>query len=124
MKTDTLHEFIALAKSFHEDDYVMKKAFHSKGRAVLRSIAGEIDLQKGTYEIRSNLGGPAVSGEVTLHGENIYIQFSVSCAGNSFMYRRCNGLKDYTGGRNHWMPYDELENFSAACEVFHHLERG
>jgi hypothetical protein len=91
------------------------------GRRVLRAIAAELGLQSGTFDIRSNLGGTAVAGEITLHGEHIYIQFS---EGDSFMYRSCEGRKDYTGGANHWMLYDDLLDLPRACETFRLIARG
>jgi hypothetical protein len=98
-----------------------KLDFHRLGKRVLRAITAELGLQSGTFDIRSNLGGPAVSGEVTLHGEHIYISFS---EGDSFMYRSCNGRKDYTSGANHWMLWDDLLDLPRACETFKLIARG
>ena len=127
---NTIKSFIRLAKSDvtrgegdpnHENSHSYAKlAFHSKGRAILRSIAKEMGLQSGTYDIHSNLGGVAVSGEVTLHGEHIYISFS---EGDSFLYRSCNGRKDYTGWSNYWMEYDSLNDLSTACGIFRRVAR-
>ena len=126
--SNTLKEFIRLAKTDvargegspdHENPHSYAKlAFHSKGRAVLRRIAKEMGLQSGTYDIRSNLGGVGVSGEVTLHGEHIYICFSADSATHQFMYRSCNGRKDYTGGSNNWMSWEGLNNLPTACGIF------
>jgi hypothetical protein len=101
-----------------------KLAFHSKGRAVLRAVAKELGLQSGSYDIRSNLGGVGVSGEITLHGESIYISFSQSCCGDVFMYRSCKGRKDCTGGANHWMQWEALYDLPAACEKFKAVMNG
>jgi hypothetical protein len=96
-----------------------KQDFHRTGRRVLKAIATQMGLPEGSYDIRSNLGGIAVSGEITLHGENIYIKFSQSTMdGNQFFYRKCNGRKDYSGERNHWMKYEDLLNFNNAIEQF------
>lgn len=126
-----LRDFTRLAKTDvasgdgdpnHENPHSYTKlAYHRMGRRVLRAIAAELGLQSGTFDIRSNLGGTAVAGEITLHGEHIYIQFS---EGDSFMYRSCEGRKDYTGGANHWMLYDDLLDLPRACETFRLIARG
>jgi hypothetical protein len=99
-----------------------KKVFHRRARAVCRDIAEALKLTKDNYEIRSNLGGIAVSGEVTLHGDAIYIQFSQGAISREFgdiMYRRVANRKDYTGGKNHWMRVERLvEDFDSAIEDF------
>src|SRR5262245_57277995 len=89
-----------------------KARFHSMGRARLQLLAKELGLPKGSFEIRSNQGGIAVSGEVTLHHEKVYVQIAQSCLGNSvgILSRKCNGRKDYTGGRNHWLPLERLDH--------------
>lgn len=89
-----------------------KDAFHRAGKKFLRELAAEIGLNKGEFDIRSNMGGIAVSGEITLHGESIYVQLSESCMhrGTSIMYRTCNGRKDYSGGTNRWMKISDLQD--------------
>ena len=124
-----LRDFIRLAKGGdvtvgegdpnHENPHSYTKLkFHRMGKRVLKAVAEEMGLQSGSFDIRSNLGGVAVSGEIMLHGESIYIVFSQGCMGNSFMYRQCNGRKDYTGMANHWMDYDNLADLFAACQEF------
>jgi hypothetical protein len=88
-----------------------KALFHRQGKAICQLIADDLNLPDGSYDIRSNPGGIAVSGEITLHGENIYIQFSQSPFSKGFMYRTCNGRKDYTGGPNKWMAWEDLKDF-------------
>lgn len=92
-----------------------KDTLHKAGRSWLRYVAMNIGLMPGTYDIRSNKGGIAVSGEVTLHGENIYVQLSESCLhrGVSVMYRTCNGRKDYTGGRNNFQKLGDLADLDS-----------
>jgi hypothetical protein len=131
MNTKLIKDFVRLAHSDltssslpgPDQEYASsyaKAEFHSKGKQVLRAIAKEMGLESGTYDVRSNLGGVAVSGEVALHGEHIYIQFSQSCAGlqDRFMYRACEGRKDYCGRKNHWMLWEDLYDLPRACEVF------
>ena len=87
-----------------------KRQFASQGKKVLKAIAESMGLAKGTYDIRWNPGGIAVSGDIVLHGESIYVDLSQTFAGPDcgFMYRSCKGRKDYTGGVNHWANWDQL----------------
>ena len=89
-----------------------KDAFHRAGKKFFRDLASAIGLQKGSFDVRSNLGGIAVSGEVTLHGESIYVQLSESCMhrGCSILYRTCRGRKDFTGGQNRWLRASDMHN--------------
>jgi len=88
-----------------------KHAFHAAGRRFLKELARALHLPMGSFEVRSNLAGIAVSGEVTLHGERLYVQLSESAVCNpgiSALYRSCKGRHDYTGGANHFVRMDEL----------------
>lgn len=89
-----------------------KDALHRAGKKFLRELASEIGLAKGEFDIRSNTGGIAVSGEITLHGESVYIQIGESCMhrGSTIMYRTCEGRKDYCGGQNHFARMSDLAN--------------
>jgi hypothetical protein len=87
-----------------------KETFHRTGKAWLRQLAKQLGMAPSTFGIRSNLGGIAVSGEVTLHAETLYVQLSESCLrpGISAMYRSCMGRKDYSGGANHFADLKDL----------------
>lgn len=124
---------IALSKLQGVDAYsdagaARKDTLHKAGRSWLRYVAASLGLEPGTYDIRSNMGGIAVSGEVTLHGEGIYVQLSESCLhpGISVMYRTCNGRKDYTGGSNNFQRFRDLvtsenmERFLSQCRRMVH----
>ena len=90
--------------SYNEEN---KAFFHRVSEQLLRKLAKALGLPKGTYSIRHNQGGIAVSGEITLHGESIYVQLEQSCLGAShgFMARTCKGRQDYSGGSNEWFDY-------------------
>lgn len=105
------------------DGEMKKRKMHSAGRAFLKRLADDLGLAKGAYDIRSNQGGIAVSGEVTLHGEQIYVQLAEyygSRGGVSILYRSCNGRKDYCGGRNNSIRMTDVAvnypAFVAACK--------
>lgn len=93
-------------------DAAQKRAFHAAARSRLRKLAGELEFPKGSFDLRSNLGGIAVSGEITLHHEGVYIQVSQPATGadGGILIRRCQGRRDYTGGRNHLAPLRLLDD--------------
>jgi len=91
-------------------DGAQKKLFHAKGRAALSALARELRLPSDSYTIRICEGGVAVSGEIILHDERIYIQISQPATGadSGVLIRSCNGRRDYEGGRNHFAPLSLL----------------
>ena len=48
-------------------DDAQKHIFHSTGRKRLKALAAALGFEPDSFEVRSNQGGIAVSGEVTLH---------------------------------------------------------
>jgi hypothetical protein len=87
-----------------------KTAFHAKARAALESLARHLHWPDSSYDLRSNRAGPAVSGEIILHGGRLYVQVSQSCMGPRFgvLFRSCQGSHDYTGGVNNFAPLELL----------------
>jgi hypothetical protein len=87
-----------------------KRLFHSHARSQLRCLATALGLEPGTYDLRSNQGGIAVSGEITLHGDHLYVQVSQSAMGyhSGILFRTCEGRKDYVGGPNNFASLDLL----------------
>jgi len=76
---------------YTDETHAQKVNAHRLAREVLKKLARDyLMLPVQEYSIRSNMGGPAVSGEV--------------------LYRRCNGMKDYSGGRNHFAPIERLDD--------------
>ena len=53
----------------YQQDGVRKTRFHQISRKILRNLAQDLNLPKNSFDIRSNMAGPAVSGEITLHAE-------------------------------------------------------
>ena len=70
----------------------------------MRRLAEALGLEAESYSVRSNKGGPAVSGEITLHGDQVYVQLSLGGLGQDreVLYRRVSGRTDYCGQRNHF----------------------
>lgn len=92
-------------------NYLDKADAHKKAKRLLTYFAQNyLGLTKDQFEVRSNKGGDAVSGEVTLHtdpfinNKGIYIQISQSCMGPrmTVMFRVCDSRKDYTGYHNNF----------------------
>jgi hypothetical protein len=77
-----------------------KRRFHATARKRLKALATALGLEAGSFDVRSNLGGIAVSGEATLHGEHLYVQICQSATGwdSGILIRTCQGRKDYTEG--------------------------
>lgn len=95
-------------------DPQLKKSYHLRGQRLMKVLAVELGLGEGTYDIRSNKAGVAFSGEVTLHGERIYVQLSQwalgqgkvagNPGGHQFLIRAVKGRKDFAGGYNSNYP--------------------
>lgn len=83
-----------------------KSEYHRLARQYLAYIAKLLGFSKGSFDIRSSMGGVAVSGEITLHAERVYVQFCQGSGGPSILVRTCNGRKDFTGGRNQWISLE------------------
>lgn len=96
-----------------------KKEFHRLAKRQLKKLADAMGWSKGEYDLRSNMGGIAVSGEIILHHEDLYIQASQSLMGSDkgLMIRTCEGRKDYTGGRNHFASLTKLDDEHRAALV-------
>jgi hypothetical protein len=110
MPADILATAIATA-STAEYDYHNKEEWKRQGRAVLRKLAKDLGLAKGTFDIRVCEGGPAVAGDCILHSETLYVNLTWSHFCDDAGYIRVvKGRQDYTGERNISVPksYDGL----------------
>lgn len=101
-----------------------KKAFHSKWKKNLKILAKKMNLNDADYEVRSQLGGPAVLGEVILHTTWFYVMVGEPLYGGNqnVMYRTCKSMKDYSGGRNQWCTDDELMYGNAQYDLLKMIE--
>lgn len=95
-----------------------KREFLRVGRQMAIHLAARMGLNEDQYEVRVNKAGIAVSGEVTLHTDRHYIQFSQSSGilESGFLVRSCKGRKDYTGGRNHFVKWEDLRDLDRVVE--------
>lgn len=92
-----------------------KHSFHTTARRRLRDLAKMLRFPVGSYDLRANQGGIAVSGEVTLHHNAVYVQVCQPATGadSGILIRCCAGRKDYTGGCNHLAPLSLLDDLPA-----------
>ena len=95
---------VALARRGIGYDPEAKRAFHREARSALRIAARHLGLDHDKFDLRNNMTGPAVSGEITLHADEIYIQVTTSSFGHGreVMFRRCKGRQDYRGEHNNF----------------------
>jgi hypothetical protein len=104
-----------------------KARFHAQATTILKALADKLGYASDQYEVRSNQGGIAVSGEVILHSDELYVQFSQSCLSTlmpKFMWRSCQGREDYTGGPNQWAEWAELFDLDAlASKMRSHVRK-
>ena len=96
-------------------DPEVKQRFHTAARARLRRLATTLRFPLGSFDLRSNPGGIAVSGEITLHHDDVYIQVCQPASGadSGILIRTCEGRRDYTAGGNHLAPLRLLDDVPA-----------
>jgi hypothetical protein len=100
-------------------DAEAKRLFHKKARRQLLVLAWVLGFGPGDYDLRSNAGGCAVSGEVTLHADRLYVQANQPATGadTGILIRSCEGRRDYVGGRNHFASLDLLHEPHALARL-------
>jgi hypothetical protein len=118
MNSNEIKRLISIGSTFPGYDDTSKAEFHNLAKKYLKRLASVMELEAGTFTIRSNKGGIAVLGEVTLHSDNLYIQLGGSGGNERFYYRCVKGQKDFTGGRNAWMNYKDITDIHAVAEIF------
>lgn len=84
----------------------------------MRQLAATLRLPAGSFDLRANKGGIAVSGEVTLHHERLYVQVSQPAFGGDtgVLIRTCRGRRGYVGGPNHFVPLAMLDDVDALAD--------
>ena len=117
----------ALATMKNVDGYsaagaASKTTFHREGKKFLKELAAALGTL-GAFTVRSNLAGIAVSGEVTLHADHIYITLSEGYPqpGITMMYRSCKSQKDYTGGHNNFVSMAKFGDYEEQQRILRNL---
>lgn len=110
--------FVNIATTHVAYNESAKREFLRVGKQMAIRLAAALGLNEDQYEVRVNKGGIAVSGEVTLHTDTRYIQFSQSSGilEKGFLVRSCKGRKDYVGGRNHFVKWEDLRDLDRVVE--------
>jgi hypothetical protein len=92
-----------------------KRLFHIHARRQLLALAAALGFAPCAFDLRSNQGGVAVSGEVTLHADRLYVQVSQPATGSDtgIMFRSCRDRSDYVGGVNNFASLDLLHQPAA-----------
>ena len=85
-----------------------KKEFHTMSKAFLRTLGNDLGFKE--FKVTNNYAGIAVSGEITLmgmwnDGNGLCFQIEQPLQPfNAFLYREIKHMRDYSGGRNQWLP--------------------
>lgn len=87
-----------------------KMEYQRLGRRVLKELVAQLPFDRDQYEIRWNPGGIGVSGDHTLHCETVYVSLADNINTGWFYFRSCKHLKDYTGGTNQIVHWQDLIN--------------
>jgi len=116
MRTVELIRTASRSVAYNDD---AKSKFHEQAEVVLHRLAKLLGYKADDYDLRHNEGGIAVSGEITLHSDTLYVQFFQSAIGSShgFMWRTCKGRKDYCGNRNQWCKWEELRDLKTVADA-------
>ena len=99
-------------------DGEQKKQFHREARPRCARSQRSCGSRTSSFDLRSNRGGVAVSGEITLHHDRVYIQVCQPATGadSGILIRTCEGRRDYEGGRNHLAPLSLLDHPAELAE--------
>jgi hypothetical protein len=97
---------------YSDESQARKDAMHKHGAKFLKGFAQALGLTPDQFSVRSNKAGIAVSGEVTLHADHLYVQLceSFGSRGLQLLYRTCTSQKDFTGGQNRYVTMAELDD--------------
>lgn len=103
-----------------------KRLFHTKACRHLKRLADALGHSPDGFDLRSNKAGIAVSGEITLHADRLYVQVCQPATGSDtgVLFRTCQGRKDYVGGPNNFaslnllhQPEELARRIKEACHV-------
>ncbi len=115
-------EFVGkfLGKSLSYADHKFKESFHRDGRRLLKLLAAELEYPPQSYDLSCNKAGVAVSGEITLHTDNLYVQLSQHpFSGKRIAFRicTCKARKDHHTGPNNYadLEWGGLEKLLWTC---------
>lgn len=110
--------FINLATTPVAYNEPAKREFLRVAKQMAIHLAARLGLNEDQYDVRVNKAGIAVSGDVTLHTDTHYIHLTqfAGILEKGFLVRACKGRKDFVGGRNHWIAWEDLRDLDKVCE--------
>jgi len=97
----------AIIAGFRPADADLKTSFRAATKSVLEDLVLALGLPDGTYDLRWNAGGVAVSGDWTVHTDAFHLIVSVGDV-RPVRYRTCTSRHDHTGGLNRWATAEQL----------------
>ena len=100
-----------------------KAEFHRAATRQLKLLAKSLQLEPGEFDIRSNKGGPAIYGDITLHTDHVYVKATKSIGDPGLLIRSCTSRKDFTGGHNTFAPIDLLNDIPLLTARVRQTER-
>lgn len=108
---------------YNDETAKEKEEFLSLCRSYSKMLVKELGLTSEQYRISTNRAGIAVSGDVHLHTDTLYVAFEQTCLGPDwgFMYRSVANCKDFTGGYNRWMKWENLINVKEVVKTFQNV---
>ena len=107
--------FMMLSKEEAQYNPAFKEKFKRVGKKAMVELALLLDLNEFKYDF--NPGGIAVSGDLTLmgmwsEGNGIYVSMNKDFPNKPWgdvLFRSIKHMKDYSGGTNQWLRYEELQ---------------
>lgn len=99
-----------------------KHAFKLAARHFLRNLAMALDAPG--HPLRWNEGGIAVSGEATLHLDDLYVQVRQSYLTGrpDVLYRSCKSDRDYCGNQNNFIGFGHLTTEEGQTRFINHCK--
>jgi hypothetical protein len=92
-------------EQYTDSEWNSKQTRLRRGTTFLSQVRKLAGWTTKNCRVSSNKGGPAVDGECTLHSETCYVHLEP----RGFSYaRKCKGMKDYSGERNHEIPKEAM----------------
>lgn len=106
----SLRKLSGQSTSGHAESGKAKASMHRNGRSLLNRLAWYAHPRTDSVRVSSNLGGPAVSGEVVLHTDWVWAQVSAVGRRLVVMYRRplnaANSVRWDSDGANRFVYLD------------------
>jgi hypothetical protein len=96
---------------YSEEAAARKRVYEMQGKRAMKELAVLLELIE--YDISFNRAGMACSGDLRLmgfnrHGSGVYIYLNKDLGKTELLYRTIEHMKDFSGGRNRYLPFTIL----------------